>query len=55
MEPLVGGLLKSGGAYGEAMDVGAGNMDHQKAEEEEKKRAPVGGEEQTGDNPLGLA
>lgn len=54
MEPIVGGLLKSGGAYGEAAGVGAGNLDKEKAEEEEKKRAPIGGKEQTGENPLGL-
>lgn len=55
VEPLVGGLLKSGGAYGEAAGVGAGNMDKEKAEEQEKKHAPVGGQEQTGENPLGLS
>lgn len=58
MEPIVGGLLKSGGAYGEAAGVGAGNQDkekaQEKAEEQEKLHAPVGGKEQTGENPLGL-
>ncbi len=55
VEPIVGGLLKSGGAYGEAMDVGAGNTDKRKAEEKAERHAPVGGKEQTGENPLGLA
>ena len=58
MEPILGGLLKSGGAFGEAAGVGAGNEDKQKAqeraEEYEKKHAPIGGKEQTGANPLGL-
>lgn len=58
MEPIVGGLMKSGAAYGEAAGVGAGNMDKEKAEEQaeeqKKKHAPIGGKEQTGENPLGL-
>lgn len=58
MDPIVGGLLRSGGAYGEAAGVGAGNMDKERAEEQaeeyEKKHTPVGGKEQTGANPLGL-
>lgn len=54
VEPLVGGLLKSGDAYGQAAGVGAGNLDHKNAAEEEERRRPVGGQEQTADNPLGL-
>ena len=62
VEPLVGGLLRSGGAYGNNAGVGAGNMEHKKAEEKreqerekEERHAPVGGQEQTGQNPLGLS
>jgi hypothetical protein len=54
VEPLVGGLMKSGSAFGAAAGVGAGNMDHKNAAEEEEKRRPLGGKEQNADNPLGL-
>ena len=54
VEPLLGGLMKSGGAFGEASGVGAGNMDHKKAADEEELKKPVGGLDQTGENPLGL-
>ncbi|KAL8910218.1 MAG: hypothetical protein Q9171_004461 [Xanthocarpia ochracea] len=54
VEPLVGGILKSGKGFGDTVGVGAGNQDHKKFEEAERERAPVGGKEQTGDNPLGL-
>lgn len=54
IEPLVGGLVKSGSAFGDAAGVGAGNMDHKNAAEEEEMKKPVGGQEQTADNPLGL-
>ena len=54
VEPLVGGLMKSGSAFGDAAGVGAGNMDHKRAAEEEERRKPVGGQEQTAENPLGL-
>ena len=54
VEPLVGGLMKSGGAFGDAAGVGSGNMDHKNAAEEEERRKPVGGQEQTAENPLGL-
>ncbi len=46
--------MKSGKGFGDTVGVGAGNQDHKKAEEAERERAPVGGKEQTGDNPLGL-
>jgi len=54
VEPLLGGLMKSGDAFGQAAGVGAGNLDHKNAAEEEERRKPVGGQEQTADNPLGL-
>ncbi len=54
VEPLIGGLVKSGSAFGSAAGVGAGNMDHKHAAEEEERRAPVGGKEQNAENPLGL-
>jgi hypothetical protein len=54
VDPLVGGLMRSGAAFGDAAGVGAGNMDHKRAAEEEEKRRPVGGQEQTAENPLGL-
>lgn len=43
VEPLVGGLMRSGGAYGDVMNVGAGNMDNKKREEKEEAHRPVGG------------
>jgi hypothetical protein len=54
VEPLVGGLMKSGSAFGDAAGVGAGNLDHKNAAEEEERRKPIGGQEQNADNPLGL-
>lgn len=54
VDGLVGGLMRSGAAFGDAAGVGAGNMDHKRAAEEEEKRRPVGGQDQTADNPLGL-
>ena len=54
VEPLLGGLMKSGGAFGDAAGVGSGNMDHKNAAEEEERRKPIGGQEQNADNPLGL-
>ncbi|KAL8778403.1 MAG: hypothetical protein Q9213_007429 [Squamulea squamosa] len=55
VEPLVGGLMKSGKGFGDTVGVGAGNQDHKKYEEAEQERAPVGGKEQTAGNPLGLS
>lgn len=46
--------MRFGGAHGEVAGVGAGNLDNKKDEEKERAREPVGGEEQTGQNPLGL-
>ena len=54
VDGLVGGLMRSGGAYGDVAGVGAGNMDHKRAKENEEAHEPVGGEEQTAENPLGL-
>lgn len=47
--------MKSGKGFGDTVGVGAGNQDHKKFEEAERERAPVGGKEQTGGNPLGLS
>ncbi|KAL8732650.1 MAG: hypothetical protein Q9166_002625 [cf. Caloplaca sp. 2 TL-2023] len=55
VEPLVGGIMKSGKGFGDTVGVGAGNQDHKKYEEAERERQPVGGKEQTGSNPLGLS
>lgn len=57
VDAVVGGLIRSGAAYGEVAGVGAGNMDKKKAEEKEEKaerHEEVGGKEQTGENPLGI-
>lgn len=54
VDALVGGVLRSGGAYGEVAGVGAGNQDKKKAEERAERHEEVGGKEQTGENPLGL-
>lgn len=55
VEPLVGGIMKSGKGFGDTVGVGAGNQDQKKAEEAERERQPVGGKEQTAGNPLGLS
>ena len=58
VEPLVGGVMKSGKAFGEQAGVGFGNAEGGPAKaaeaEGERMKKSVGGEEQTGDNPLGL-
>jgi hypothetical protein len=57
VDPLLGGVMRSGGAFGTAFGVGSGNMDNKKkaeAEEREKLAKEIGGKEQTGENPLGL-
>ena len=57
VDPLLGGVMRSGGAFGEAVGVGSGNMDKKKAAEaaeREKLKEEIGGKEQTGENPLGL-
>ncbi|KAI4200057.1 MAG: hypothetical protein LQ350_004196 [Teloschistes chrysophthalmus] len=55
VEPLVGGVMKMGKGFGDQVGVGAGNQDGKKREEMERERKPVGGQEQTGGNPLGLS
>lgn len=47
--------MKSGKGFGDTVGVGAGNQDQKKREEMEAERKPVGGQEQTGGNPLGLS
>lgn len=58
MEPLVGGVMKSGKGFGETVGVGYGNAEGGPAKaaeaEGEKMKQPVGGKDQTADNPLGL-
>lgn len=61
IDPVVGGLMRSGGAFGDLLGSGHGNMDkrkveaiHKEEEEKEERHAPVGGQEQNADNPLGL-
>lgn len=58
VDPLVGGLMRGSEAFGDNLGVGFGNKEggpaKQKEAEGEKLKQPVGGEEQTGDNPLGL-
>jgi hypothetical protein len=58
VEPLVGGVMKTGKAFGEQAGVGFGNAEGGPAKaseaEGERMKQSVGGEEQTGDNPLGL-
>lgn len=57
VDPLVGGVMRSGAAFGETLGVGSGNMDKKKeaaAAEREHMKKEIGGKEQTGDNPLGL-
>ncbi|KAL8658679.1 MAG: hypothetical protein Q9202_007476 [Teloschistes flavicans] len=55
VEPLVGGVMKFGKGFGDQVGVGAGNQDAKKREEMERESKPVGGQEQTGGNPLGLS
>lgn len=58
VEPLLGGVMKGGQGVGELAGVGFGNAEGGPAKaaeaEHERMKKSVGGEEQTGDNPLGL-
>ena len=58
VDPLVGGVMRSGKGFGEQTGVGFGNAEGgpgKAAEAEgERMKQPVGGQEQTADNPLGL-
>ena len=58
VDPLVGGVMKSGKGFGETLGVGYGNAEGGPAKAQEAEHARMkeqfGGKEQTGDNPLGL-
>jgi hypothetical protein len=58
VDPLVGGIMKSGKGWGEQLGVGYGNAEGGPAKaqeaEHERMKESLGGKEQTGDNPLGL-
>lgn len=58
VDPLVGGVMRGGEAFGDTVGVGYGNKEggpaKQQEAEGERMRQPVGGGEQTADNPLGL-
>ena len=58
IDPLVGGLMRSGEAFGNQANVGFGNKDGGPAKAGEKEAAElkkgIGGKEESGDNPLGL-
>ena len=58
VDPLVGGLMRSGEGWGDTLGVGFGNKEggpaKQQEAEGERMKQSIGGEEQTGDNPLGL-
>lgn len=58
VDPLVGGLMRSGEAFGDTVGVGFGNKEggpaKQQEAEGERMKEPTGGQEQTADNPLGL-
>ena len=45
--------MRSGGAFGEVAGVGGGTAEQKKGAETLDGK-PLGGEEQTGENPLGL-
>ena len=58
ISPLLGGVMRTGEAFGTQANVGFGNKEggptKQAEAEGERMKQPVGGQEQTGDNPLGL-
>jgi hypothetical protein len=58
VEPLVGGIMKGGKAWGEQVGVGYGNAEGGPAKQQEaegqRMKEPFGGKEQNADNPLGL-
>lgn len=58
VDPLVGGTMRSGEAFGDTIGVGYGNKEGGPAKQQEaeaqRMKEPVGGQEQTADNPLGL-
>jgi len=55
VDPLVGGLTRAGGIWGDEAGVGSGNQDKKKAAANAKSKQPVGGQEQNAGNPLGLS
>ncbi|KAI1625346.1 hypothetical protein EDD37DRAFT_649670 [Exophiala viscosa] len=58
VEPLVGGVMKSGKGWGDQVGVGFGNEGggpaKQQEEEGRKMKEEIGGKEQNAENPLGL-
>lgn len=58
VDPIVGGVMRGGEAFGDQVGVGYGNKEGGPAKQQEaegvRMKQPVGGEEQTADNPLGL-
>ncbi|KAK5050576.1 hypothetical protein LTR84_003858 [Exophiala bonariae] len=58
VEPLVGGVMKGGKAWGEETGVGYGNAEGGPAKaaeaEGQRMKEPFGGKEQNAENPLGL-
>lgn len=58
VDPLVGGIMRTGEAFGEQAGVGYGNKEGGPAKqmdaEGERMKQPIAGEEQNAENPLGL-
>ena len=58
VDPLLGGVMRGGEAFGDQMGFGFGNKEggpaKQQEAEAERMKQPIAGEEQTADNPLGL-
>lgn len=58
VDPLVGGVMKGGEAFGDQFGLGFGNKEggpaKQQEAEGERLKQPTAGQEQTGENPLGL-
>ena len=58
VDPLVGGLMRTGEGFGNMVGVGYGNKEggpaKQQEAEGERMKASTAGQEQTGENPLGL-
>ncbi len=53
MDTSVGGLTRSGAEYWEVAGAGAGNQGTE-VEEKAERHKPLGGKEQTSENPLGM-
>lgn len=58
VDPIVGTTMRAGEGFGNTVGVGFGNKEGGPAKQEEaeaqRMKEPIGGEEQTADNPLGL-